>query len=106
MFFIILGGLILVVSIPMLFGLIPPNKWYGIRVPAAFESRENWYRINRFGAAVFAILGVILSVTGTLMMLSNWEPTVAQGILLLVSPLFVVQILGVVIAIYCRRFSR
>ena len=46
---------IIVVSIPLVFGLIPRNGFYGIRVREAFASDASWYAINRLGS--IALIG-------------------------------------------------
>lgn len=40
----------ILVSLPLLRGKIPPNRWYGARFKKSFESDENWYRINAYSA--------------------------------------------------------
>lgn len=44
------GALIILLCWPLLKDKIKPNALYGMRVPKSFESEENWYKINRFGA--------------------------------------------------------
>jgi uncharacterized membrane protein len=57
---VLLAGL----SIPLILGKVPPNAWYGFRVPRAFASQENWYRINRYGGKVLAGWASLLVLTG------------------------------------------
>jgi hypothetical protein len=45
-----LGGILIAVSIPLLLGKIKMNHVYGFRIRNAFESEENWYSINSYGA--------------------------------------------------------
>jgi hypothetical protein len=45
-----LGFVVVAVSIPLLLGKIKMNHVYGFRIRKAFESEENWYEINRYGA--------------------------------------------------------
>jgi hypothetical protein len=45
-----LGALVIAVSIPLLLGKITMNHVYGFRIRKAFESGENWYAINAYGA--------------------------------------------------------
>ena len=49
---------IILVSVPLLFDLIPPNSWYGVRVREAYASDAAWYAINRRGS--LAIIGACL----------------------------------------------
>lgn len=46
---------IIVVCVPLVFGMIPPNGLYGIRVREAFASDASWYAINRLGG--LALIG-------------------------------------------------
>jgi hypothetical protein len=60
-----LGLLVGILSIPLLLGWIPRNRFYGVRVPAAFASEENWYAINSFGAKrllLFAAAPVLMGL--------------------------------------------
>ena len=59
-----LGLLTGLLAIPLLLGKVPPNRWYGIRVPAAFASRENWYAINAFGARRLLLFAVVVTSLG------------------------------------------
>jgi uncharacterized membrane protein len=60
-----LGGIVTVaVCWPLMLGKVAPNRLYGIRTRAAFQSPENWYRLNRLGGRMFVRAGVILALTG------------------------------------------
>ena len=47
---IIIGLIMIVLSIPLKKGLIKMNVFYGVRIPKSFDSEENWYKINKYGA--------------------------------------------------------
>ncbi len=53
-------------SIPLINGKVPPNAFYGIRIPIAMESEVLWYKVNHIGgkallyAAVFMLLSNLL----------------------------------------------
>ncbi len=47
---IFLGILMFVICIPSFNGSVSPNQHTGFRMKKAFESEENWYKINRYGA--------------------------------------------------------
>jgi uncharacterized membrane protein len=55
-----IGAVVLGVSIPLIRERVGMNNYYGIRFPAAFESDEAWYRINRHGGKCFAWYGAVL----------------------------------------------
>jgi len=46
---------ILLICIPLVFGWIPRNGLYGIRVKEAFASDNSWYAINQLGG--IALIG-------------------------------------------------
>jgi hypothetical protein len=41
-------------SLPLVLRKAPMNEFYGIRIPAAFESKQRWYDINAYGGRQFA----------------------------------------------------
>jgi hypothetical protein len=49
---------IILVCLPLVFGLIPRNGWYGIRIREAMDSNVAWYAVNRLGA--IALIGACL----------------------------------------------
>ena len=59
-----LAFLIAVISVPLLLRKVPPNRWYGVKVPASFVSTENWYAINEFGAKRLLGLALALVIVG------------------------------------------
>jgi uncharacterized membrane protein len=59
-----LGLIIIAVSIPLYLGKIKMNCLYGFRIPKAFESEENWYLINRYGAKALIYWSVVMMVIG------------------------------------------
>ena len=87
-----LGILIAVISVPLLLRMVKPNHWYGVRVPAAFVSEENWYAVNEFGAKRLLGLSVALAALGLVQLslppLPWWvEPAFLLAPLLLLPPL-------------------
>ena len=53
-----LYGVLALAALPLVFGLVPPNQWYGFRLPGTLEDPELWYQINAIGGRnfVFAML--------------------------------------------------
>ena len=55
--------IILVASIPLMLGMIPPNRIYGFRTQQTLSNRELWLRVNRFaGFALFIAAGASVAV--------------------------------------------
>jgi hypothetical protein len=59
-----LGALVIGVSIPLLLGKIKMNCVYGFRIRKAFQSEENWYLINRYGAKTLMLWSVVIMAVG------------------------------------------
>jgi uncharacterized membrane protein len=53
----------IVVALPLIAGKVKMNAWYGVRIPAAFESEARWYEINRHGGRLLVVWGVVIAVT-------------------------------------------
>jgi uncharacterized membrane protein len=54
------GGLLALLSLPLLWGKIPPNPLYGFRVPATLANRELWYAVNRYAAKRLLVTGLVV----------------------------------------------
>jgi hypothetical protein len=65
--FVITGAAFILVSIPLRLGKIPPNRWYGIRIPRAYESTELWYRVNATGASIMIAYGAVMLIIGAVL---------------------------------------
>ena len=64
LFVYVAGGLILVViSLPLIYGRIKPNSLYGFRVPATLENPDLWYPVNKYAAKRLLIVGLVMIAT-------------------------------------------
>ncbi len=55
-----IGPILLVVAIPFMLRLVPPNRRFGLAIPVTLRDRSIWYDINaRWGRNLFA-LGAVL----------------------------------------------
>jgi hypothetical protein len=61
------GVLLMLLSLPLLWGRIPPNGLYGFRVRATLDNPSIWYAANKYAAkrllwsgAVFVVAAVVL----------------------------------------------
>jgi uncharacterized membrane protein len=89
-------GVMAVMAIPLIVGIVPPNRMYGFRTPATLRDRALWYRTNRFAGAAFLLASL---VSAALLLL--FTPAI-MPLLALVAP-----VLGAVVAclIYLRRIQ-
>jgi hypothetical protein len=60
----IVGIIVIAVCIPLYLGKIKMNRAYGFRIAKAFESEENWLKINKYGAALLMCWGVFVIIAG------------------------------------------
>ncbi len=57
--YVIFGGLLVGLSIPLLANRIPPNGWYGFRVPNTLNDPTIWYKTNRYAARWLLLSGIV-----------------------------------------------
>lgn len=63
---IAVGILLMLISIPLVKKKVPMNRLYGFRISKAFESQENWYKINRYGGRQLIQWSLLLLIIGIL----------------------------------------
>jgi uncharacterized membrane protein len=61
------GLLLILVSLPLLWGKIPPNPLYGFRVRATLENPAIWYPANRFAAKRLIWTGTLVIMAALLL---------------------------------------
>ena len=92
-------GLITIgICIPLYLGKIKRNYWYGFRIRKAFESDENWYRINRYGAKVLMSWSVVLLVVGFACLFVE-----SQFVLTVANLVFIILLVPVVQTVFYAR---
>ena len=57
--YVVFGLLLIALAIPMLRGKVPPNPWYGFRVPDTLSDPTRWYKANRYAARWLLLTGII-----------------------------------------------
>ena len=57
--FLIPSVIFLLISIPLILGLVPPNRGYGIRTPKTMSEPRLWYSANRFGGWALLVSSLI-----------------------------------------------
>jgi hypothetical protein len=53
-----IGPLLILVSVPLMFGWIPPNRFFGLRIPSTLRNRSLWYDANALNARHLFVLGL------------------------------------------------
>jgi hypothetical protein len=46
-------------ALPLALGWVPPNRWYGFRLPGILVSPAHWYEINALGGKFF-VMGLLI----------------------------------------------
>ncbi|MBM4140516.1 MAG: SdpI family protein [Nitrospira sp.] len=57
--FLIPSIIFLIISIPLVIGWIPRNRFYGVRTRKTLSDEKVWYSVNRFGGVLFIISSLI-----------------------------------------------
>jgi uncharacterized membrane protein len=65
--FPLLGLLFIALGWPMATRRVPPNRWYGLRVPATFADKTVWYDANAVTGRDMVGLGIVLAVVALLL---------------------------------------
>jgi uncharacterized membrane protein len=55
-----IGPLLVLLSLPLMFRWVPPNRFYGLRIPATRRNRSVWYDANALSGRHMFVLGVVL----------------------------------------------
>ncbi len=61
---IFVATIFIILSIPLVKSKVPMNKIYGVRIKKAFESEENWYKINAYGGKQLILWSIPLVLLG------------------------------------------
>ena len=60
------GLIFIAICIPLLKRKVKMNDWYGFRISKAFQSEENWFSINAYGAKKLIICSILMILIGIL----------------------------------------
>jgi len=88
-----MGLLVILICVPMILEMVPPNNWYGFRTRRTVSDPEVWYPANRIAGQYLAVAGTVIVLTTLLVFLfqKSLPPNTASIILLSVS---LISILG------------
>lgn len=101
-----LGAAIILVDLPLVLRLVPPNRLYGVRLPEAFTSKRHWYAVNAYGGWWLLLFGVFLAAFGYLTRQAAPPPSSPWAVLYLVVPLAAIFPVLARIKAYARRLPR
>jgi len=55
-----IGPVLVLFSLPLMFRWVPPNRFFGLRIPSTLRNRSVWYDANALNGRHLFILGVAL----------------------------------------------
>jgi uncharacterized membrane protein len=64
--FAIPAFLLLFAAVPLVLGLIPPNRFYGFRSPKTLSDDGIWYRVNRFAGLAIMLASCVYGAVAVL----------------------------------------
>lgn len=63
----LVAGLAFMASgLPLIYQKVPPNHWYGFRVPKTLSNPRIWYAANRIAGIDLLLAGVVIALTAIL----------------------------------------
>ncbi len=99
--------LLIAVSVPLIHRRVKMNNFYGVRIPKAFESEENWYKINEYGGRQLVLWSCVLAFSGVVTFFLPFGPTEKPGdtlvLIAALMPLLVLVPAIVQILLYARK---
>jgi uncharacterized membrane protein len=57
-----MGAVFVLISLPLILRLVPPNRFYGFRTPKTRSDSAIWYPANRSVGIDLAIAGVVIAI--------------------------------------------
>ena len=72
-----IGPILILVSIPLIFRWIPPNRFYGLRIPATLGNASIWYDANALSGRHLFELGLAMVALELLLPRSLRTPVLA-----------------------------
>jgi uncharacterized membrane protein len=85
-FYALMGIALILASVPMIIGSVPPNRWYGFRTPRTQSDPKVWYPANRIAGQYLAFAGllIVLATLGVALLQKQISPAIGATILIIV----------------------
>lgn len=97
------GIMFALISIPLIQRKVSMNKVYGVRIKKAFESDENWYKINAYGGKQLLLWSLPLVLIGIATFFLPLEGNGAMITAIAFAPLIILIPAIVAIMMYSKR---
>ncbi|HVU04822.1 MAG TPA: SdpI family protein [Polyangiaceae bacterium] len=78
--FVPLGLILSALGYPMMKRKVPPNRLYGLRVPATLRNERVWYDANAVAGRDLMVVGGIVATTSAVLGISGLAPELQAGI--------------------------
>ena len=56
-----MGLLVILICVPMILEMVPPNNWYGFRTRRTLSDPNVWYPANRIAGQYLAVAGTVIA---------------------------------------------
>ena len=82
----LVGLLFIGLSIPLMQGRVPPNRYYGFRTAKTLSDTKIWYEVNRISGNDMFLGGAVITLSSIIMLLigQQWRREQVVATLLLI----------------------
>jgi hypothetical protein len=94
---LVASGLILVgAGVPLMRRIVPPNRWYGVRLRSTLADERIWYAVNERSGRdlIFVGLTVVFVTLGVPLVLPHWSPELRALVVAIVLVVGLVAVTG------------
>ena len=100
-YFALFGLFVAGLAIPMILRKVPPNPWYGFRLPKTRRNPDIWYTANEYAGKLMVIAGAVITLASVVLGMLRMSDI---AYLALMSQVTVISLLimGIVSLIYLK----
>ncbi|QEG33024.1 SdpI family protein [Bythopirellula goksoeyrii] len=63
--YLVVGGVLVVLGVPLYFGKVPPNRVYGFRTRSTLADSQKWFAVNRVTGGWMVLIGTAVAGVAT-----------------------------------------
>jgi uncharacterized membrane protein len=71
--YVIVACVVGFLGLPLYFGKIPPNRFYGFRTERTLADPKVWYPVNRVAGGWMAVTGALTAAVATWVQRNGWK---------------------------------
>lgn len=79
---VLLPVVVLLLSVPLVLKMIPPNRLYGVRTAKTYSSSDLWYAGNRIGGIYMIVASLCALILGLVLSRAGFGPAPTVGAIL------------------------